>query len=349
MHVLVTGATGHIGNVLTRQLVAHGDQVRVIIPPGEDTTPIVGLEVEMVTGDIRSLDSIIGFFPGMETVYHLAGAIAIVPGQQEMLHQVNVQGTRNVVTACLDAGVHRLVYTSSVHALKEPPQGTVIDESAPFDPDSVLGDYAKSKAQATLEVITGVDHSLDAVIVCPTGVIGPCDYRISEMGQLIWDFTRGKLKASIGGAYDFVDVRDVAAGIILAGKKGRCGESYILSGQQITIPQLLALLEEVTGVKGPSFRIPTWLARAAGALAHGYYRLTRTKPLFTTYSVDVLASNSMISSAKARRELGYTARPIRESVADVVAWFQLRDREPTGSDKPDCQTPTRRDRLTSVG
>jgi len=159
------------------------------------------------------------------------------------------------------------------------------------------------------------------VIVCPTGVIGPYDFRISEMGQLILDFMRKKLKAYMDGAYDFADVRDVAHGMHLAGKNGRKGETYILSGEQVSIKNLMNMLQEITGVNAPSYKVPSWLARTAGAVAPIYYRLIKSKPLFTTYSVDVLASNSLVTSQKARMELGYHSRPAQESIADAVHWF----------------------------
>jgi len=324
--VVVTGATGHIGNVLVRELLSRGENVRTPIPPYEDTKPLEGLRVEMVEGDVVNIDSLMQAFKGSDVVYHLAGVISILPGKKELLHQVNVVGTRNVAEACLKTDVRRLVYTSSIHAVREPPHGTVIDETCPYDPENVLGDYAKCKAQATLEVLKGVERGLDAVIVCPTGVIGPYDYKPSEMGQLLIDSVSKKLKAYIDGAYDFVDVRDVAIGLILACEKGHSGESYILSGEQITVRDLLLMVEEITGVKAPSFKIPVWLARTVGTLATIYYCLTRTKPLFTTYSVDVLASNSLISSEKARRELGFSPRPLREAVADAIQWFRQNGR-----------------------
>ena len=320
--ILVTGATGHIGNVLVRELLCKNEIVRVLVLPSEDASPLDGLDVDIVEGDVRQVGSLIQAFSGCEVVYHLAGIISILPGKKELLHQINVVGTRNVVDACLEAGVRRLIYTSSIHAVKEPPHGTIVDETWPYDPDAVLGDYAKSKAQATLEVLGGVKRGLEAIIACPTGVIGPYDYRISEMGQLIIDLVKGKLKAYLDGAYDFVDVRDVAKGLVLVYEKGRQGESYILSGEQVTIRGLLLMLEEATGIEAPTFRIPRWLARTVGKLATPYYILTKTNPLFTAYSVDVLTSNSQISSVKARRELGYSTRPIKESIADAVAWFR---------------------------
>jgi dihydroflavonol-4-reductase len=320
--VLVTGATGHIGNVLVRQLLSRGEEVRALIHRDETITTLDGLKVEMVKGDVCNPDSFLRAFMGIDIVYHLAGRISILPGQDRLLHQVNVVGTQNIIKACIKTGVKRLVYTSSIHAIEEPPPGTIIDETCPCNPDKVPKGYGRSKAQATLAVLRGVEQGLNAVIVCPTGVTGPYDYKISEIGQLIIDFANRNLKAYIDGAYDFIDVRDVATGIILAGKKGSSGECYILSGEQITVYGLMLMLQELTGVKAPSLRVPVWLARIVAKVTPLYYYLTITKPRFTTHSIDVLRSNSLISSEKARRELGFSTRPIRESIADAILWFK---------------------------
>ena len=320
--IVVTGATGHIGNVLVRELLARGEKVRAIIPPFEDITPLEGLEVEKVEGDVRDVEALIQAFSGAEVVYHLAGIISILPGKTKLLYQVNVMGTRNVVEACLKSRVPRLIYTSSIHALAEPPEGTVIDETMPFAPDRAIGEYGKSKAQATLEVVEGVTKGLDAVVVCPTGVIGPYDFAPSEMGQLFIDFAKGKLNTYVDGAYDFVDVRDVVTGLILACEKGQTGESYILSGERITVTQLMSILEEVTGVKAPRSKTPIWLAKAMVIFTSLYYNLTNTKPRFTSDSLRILRSNSFISSQKASQQLGYPHRPIREAIVDTVQWFK---------------------------
>jgi len=148
------------------------------------------------------------------------------------------------------------------------------------------------------------------------------DYRISEMGNLFQRFLKKKMRIGVSGAYDFVDVRDVAEGHILAGLKGRSGEGYILSGEQISIPNLFSLLENITGIKAPGFMVPSWLARTAGILATPYYLLSKTKPLFTAYSIDVLNSNSIVSSEKARRELGFSPRSIRDSLIGTLNWFK---------------------------
>jgi dihydroflavonol-4-reductase len=328
--VIVTGATGHIGNVLVRELLDRGMSVRVLVLPGDDTRPLAGLNIEIVTGDITDPASLKTAFAGTDIVFHLAGIVTIMPGMAAVLEKVNVGGIRNVIAACRTCKVRRLVYTSSIHAVAEPPHGTVIDESQPFSPDQVLGDYARSKARATLLLLDEVKKGgLDAVICCPTGVIGPWDYGISNIGQLIMDFASGHLKSYVSGAYDFVDVRDVAQGLILAAEKGQSGRHYIFSGAQVQVPELIKELERNIGYPAPTYRIPAVIARAAGVLASVYYRLLRRKPVFTAYSIDVLRSNSMVSSVRARHELGFTSRPWQDSIRDHVEWFRAEGMLPT--------------------
>ena len=321
--IVVTGATGHIGNVLIRELVTRRQIVRALVMPNDDYRALTDLEVEIVRGDVTDVKSLESAFSGADIVFHLAGIVTIMPSLKKVLERVNVGGVRNVAEACRSTGVRRLVYTSSVHAIAEPPHGTVIDESQPFDPDQVLGDYARSKARATLLLLDEVDKGgLDAVIGCPTGVIGPGDYGISNIGQLILDFASGYLKSYVRGAYDFVDVRDVAGGLILAAEKGQAGRHYILSGAQVQVSELMKELERHTGRPAPTYVIPPLIARTAGVLASVYYRLLRRRPVFTAYSIDVLRSNSRVSSKRAREELGFTPRPWQDSIRDHVEWLR---------------------------
>ena len=321
--IVVTGATGHIGNVLIRELVTRGQIVRALVLPNDDCRPLTGLEIEVVRGDVTDLKSLESAFAGADIVFHLAGIVTIMPSMKKVLERVNVGGVYNVATACRRCGVRRLVYTSSVHAIAEPPHGTIIDESQPFDPDRVLGDYARSKARATLLLLDEVrEGGLDVAICCPTGVIGPWDYGISNIGQLILDFASGHLKSYVKGAYDFVDVRDVARGLILAAEKGQPGRHYIFSGAQVQVPELMKELQRNIGYPAPTCEIPSMIARAAGVLASVYYRLIRRRPVFTAYSIDVLRSNSQVSSARARQELGFTTRPWQDSICDQINWFR---------------------------
>jgi len=319
---MVTGSAGFIGNVLVRELLARGRKVRALIRSASDNSSLEGLRVEKAVGDIHDIDSLIKAFRGIDTVYHLAGKISIMPGDRALIRRINLGGTKNVIDACLKCGVRRLVYTSSIHALKEPPMGTVIDEDMPFDPHSSRGEYDRSKALASLEVGKAAKDGLDSIIVCPTGVMGPYDFRISSITQTFIDFARGGMSLTLDGAYDFVDVRDVAAGHIQAAEKGRTGENYLLSGQRTTMDEMMSILEEVSGAPKPRFKVPAWLVKTAGLFTPIYYRLANKAPRFTTYSISTLQSNSFISHKKASRELGYSPRPIEESIKDTFKWLR---------------------------
>ena len=319
--ILVTGATGHIGNVLIRKLVEKGEKVRALVWRGEDTSPIQGLDVEPVEGDVLDPESLRAALKGVEKVFHLAGIISIMPGTNSLVRRVNVEGTRNMLAAARQAGVRRLVYTSSIHAIRRVPHGVLIDEQLPFDPENPYGAYDRSKAEASLEVQQAAADGLNAVIVCPTGVIGPYDFRDSEMGSVIRDAALGHTSPYVDGAYDFVDVRDVADGLILAEAKGRAGESYILSGQRISVRYLLETVREVTGRAFTRVKIPFHLAEFAARFTPTYYIWSKAKPRFTPYSLEVLQSNSQISHTKATRELGYRPRTLYESITDTARWF----------------------------
>ena len=318
--IIVTGATGHIGNVLVRQLVEKGQEVRAMVLPGESTRSLEGQDVEIVETNVLNPDSLNKSFKGMHTVYHLAGVISILPGEDPIVREVNIQGTRNVLTAAKKAGVKKLVYTSSIHAVKRVSKG-VIDESAGYDPDTPYGEYDRSKASATLEVQKAAKEGLEAIIACPTGVIGPFDFRGSMMGSFIRSAAIRKPTFYVDGAYDFVDVRDVADGLMRAAKYGKKGESYILSGHQISVRFLLETIREVTGKNFFQMKIPLFLARFAAFFTPMYYKAVQATPKFTPYSLEVLQSNSTISHQKASLELGYQPRSLYESITDTAKWF----------------------------
>lgn len=319
--ILVTGGTGHIGNVLVKKLLEKGEQVKVIVPPTEDHISLSGLDVEIVYADILDLNSLVENFTGATVVYHLAGIVSIMPGQAKLMQKVNVGGTRNVVEACLKTGVERLIYTSSVHAFDELSHGTVITENTEINPIKVIGDYAKSKALATYEVWRGIEQGLDAIIVHPSGVIGPYEYKTSNTGRLFSRFINGKLLCYVNGGYDFVDVRDVAEGLILACEKGRSGENYILSREWVSLDDIFDLLREITDSKSRTFKVPLGAAKLLIPFAGMYANLNKTLPLLTSYSLYTLRSNSLFSHDKASRELGYNPRPLKETLTDTVKWL----------------------------
>jgi len=321
--ILVTGAAGHIGNVLVRELVSRGEKVRALILPGEDTTSIYGLDIEVVVGNVLDPVSLDRAMRGIDIVYHLAGVVSILPDKDDLMWKVNVEGTRNVLEAAKRAGIKRLVHTASIHALSRNWIG-IINEKVPFDPDNEAGGYDRTKAAASLLVLDAVADGLDAVIVCPTGVIGPHDYRGSEMGDLILDWLRKRFNFLVRGAYDFVDVRDVAQGMILACERGRRGEVYILSGWHIKVLELKLLVQEELGNRITSITLPMWMAKFGAKLMPMFYKFTKHRPRFTDYSLDTLQSNSQVSREKAHKELGYTPRSLKSTIRDTVNWLLIR-------------------------
>lgn len=326
--ILVTGATGHIGNVLVNQLAVLYPQetIRLFLQPHEKLIMFDGLTLEIFFGDIRHAHDVRRAVNGARLVFHLAGLIDTAPRLPQLLQQVNIGGTRLIVEACLEFHVERLVYVSSVHALPDLPDNQLICEIKDFPVPDLLGPYAQSKSAATAAVYDGIQRGLDAVIVYPSGVIGPYDYQKSQMGILFrYLSTQGRLKVvmSFNGAYNFVDVRDVVSGMIAAAWKGRSGEGYILSGYRVTVRDVIRLEREALGQKQPLiFFAPGWLVRTGAWIATFFCRLLRIKPIFTPYSISVLASNCNVSHAKATAELGYQPRPLMDTFRDSLLWMQ---------------------------
>ncbi len=327
--VLVTGAAGHLGNVLVRELLDHGYEVRAMVLPNEDVAALVGLDIEIKLGNVLDPASLERVLKGIDFVFHMAGIVSIVPGEEDLVWSVNVEGTRNILKAIKNSNVKRLVYTSSIHALSRQYKGT-IDEEVPFDADNPAGTYDKTKATASLAVMQSIKEGLDAVIVCPTGVVGPYDFRGSSMGELVNDLTRHHVHMLVEGAYDFVDVRDVAAGHRLALEKGKSGQVYILSGHQIKLFELKEMVQKVVGYTTPTINVPLKIASFGAIFATFYYKIAKKSPKFTRYALETVQSNSVISNDKARRELGYSTRDVFKTIADTVKWWQARKGKNSG-------------------
>ncbi len=320
---LVTGGAGHLGNVLVRALLDKGEKVRVLVLPGEDVSSLEGLDYEKVEGNILDYTQLYTAMEGVELVYHLAALVAITSDQYDLMYKVNVEGTRNVIAAYREMGVRRLVYTSSIHALGRPEEGTTIDETIPFDQTNPSGAYDRTKAIASALVLDAAKNGLDAVIVMPTGVIGPNDFRRSEMGEMLLSWMQKKPSISTVGGYDFVDVRDVAEGHILAARYGRSGETYLLSGTRVSVKDYRRLVQEAAGVHSAEIMIPGWFVKFIAPVAEFFYKISHTRPRITKYAIETLLSNSNITSRKAETELGYHRRQLHETVADTVEWWRV--------------------------
>lgn len=322
MKCMVTGATGHIGCALVKELCQNGYEVTAFVLPGDSVESLQNEPVRIVYGNICNPFDTLRHFAGQDLVFHLAGLISIDSSNQRRMEQVNVGGTENVIRACKKRGVKRLIYVSSVHAIEEPAKNVEISETKQFDPEKVHGEYAKTKAMATQKVLEAAKGGLDAVVCHPSGVIGPYEYQLSNIGQMMVDTINGGLRAYIDGAYNFVDVRDVARGVRLAAENGKTGECYILSGEVITVKEMLDAVTAAAEKKPIKTKLPYWLAVSTAPLSELYYKMLKRKPLYTKYSIYTLRTNCRFNCSKAVKELGYRFRPAKESLADAVEWLR---------------------------
>jgi dihydroflavonol-4-reductase len=322
-NAVVTGATGHLGNTLVRHLRRLGVPTKALLRVSSEATPLEGVDAEILRGDVREPQSLRAAFRGADVVFHLAGLVSITAGREAQLTQTNVEGTRNVVEACIEAKVRRLVYMSSVHALTEPKRGGTLDENAGFDPALAYGAYGKSKAAASRFVQDAARAGkLDAVLVLPVGVLGPYDYLCSEAGQLVQMTGRARAPLIVAGGYDWVDVRDVAQGTIDAALKGRTGEAYLLSREYLPNVELCATVARAAGVRAPWAALPLWLARLLSYGGLAWERVTGRRSLLTPYSVHTIAKDFTTSWEKAKTELGFAPRPLQQTLADAWEWLK---------------------------
>ena len=324
---IVTGAAGHLGSHVVKELLEQDKEVRALVLPNESCPDFIDANRHLLkeyAGNVCIPETIEPLFDsnGVKefVVIHCAGIVTIDSKKNKKVYDVNVGGTANIIAACERHSVKRLIYISSVHAIPLLPHGQIMSEISCFSPDTVIGYYGKTKAIATQLVLDAVKRGLDAVVIHPTGIIGPHSLPTGNMAQAIQLYLSNRLPAAIRGGFDFVDVRDVAGGIIAAADKGRSGECYILSNIYVEIEELFKSLSEVSGQKKLKFYLPVWAAKAAALFAEMYYQCARKTPVFTLYSLHTLSENSLYSHDKASRELGYNTRPLKETLTDIVSW-----------------------------
>jgi dihydroflavonol-4-reductase len=320
MTTVVTGASGHIGANLIRALLARGRKVRAL--HHVNRRAIENLDVEIVPGDVCDPSSLRKAFKDADVVYHLAARISLSMNDYPVLEPINVTGTRNVVQACLDCGVRRLVHFSSIHAFIQETIGKPIDESCPLVEPRNCPPYDRSKAAGEKEVRSGIERGLDAVIISPTAVIGPYDYEPSFLGEALLNLACGKMPALVAGGFDWVDVRDVVESAISAEAKAPTGAKYLLSGHFASVCDLAVMVEEIIGTPAPKLVLPRWLAFVGAPFMAGFAQLTGKRPLYTSASVRALRTGQDVSHDRAARELGYQPRPLRQTIVDTFEWFR---------------------------
>ena len=320
---IITGANGHLGGTIVRMLNGRPVQVRGLVF-GDKKKQDTG-SIHYYSGDVREPETLRPLFEGcedMETiVIHTAGIIDISNHVSPELYDVNVNGTKNILALCREYPVKRLVYVSSVHAIPEQKRGNVTGEIRDFSPDAVVGGYAKTKAEATREVRRAAQEGLDAVVVHPSGILGPYDRSGNHLVQMVAEYLHGTLPACVKGGYDFVDVRDVAEGCLLAAEQGRKGECYILSDRYCEIREVLEIAGAVSGKKKLPV-LPLWMAKMAAPFIQLHARRKKRRPLYTAYSLHVLGTGERFSHKKATEELGYHPRDLKVTIRDMVAEMQ---------------------------
>ena len=318
---LVTGASGFVGSAVARALVARGLKVKVLMRPTASRANIDGLDVEPVTGDMRDAESMARAMDGARYLFHVAADYRLWARDPNEIERNNLEGARATMRAALKAGVERVVYTSSVAALK-PGNGIAVDETSRHTPYSVIGAYKRSKLVAEREVERMIaEEKLPAVIVAPSTPIGPRDIKPTPTGRVIVEAATGKMPAFVDTGLNLVHVDDVARGHLLALDRGKVGQNYILGGEDVTLEAMLADIAALSNRRAPKVKLPRGplfpLAWAAEAVA----RVTGKEPFLTADALRMSRYRMFFSSAKAQAELGYTARPYRAGIEDALTWF----------------------------
>jgi dihydroflavonol-4-reductase len=319
--VLVTGASGFVGAAVARAAVARGFKVKVLMRAAASRANVAGLDVQDVTGDMRDEGSMIRALDGVRYLFHVAADYRLWAPDPNEIANNNLQGARAVMGAARTAGVERIVYTSSVAALK-PVHGQAVDETSRHTPQSVIGAYKLSKLLAEREVERRIaEEGLPAVIVSPSTPIGPRDIKPTPTGRIIVEMANGKMPAFLDTGLNLVHVEDVAEGHFLALERGQIGQNYILGGEDVPLETMLGDIGRMVGRKPPRMKLPRAplfpLAYAAEAMA----RFTGKEPFLTADALRMSRYRMYFSSEKAKRELGFQARPYVKGLEDALAWF----------------------------
>ena len=318
--IAITGASGLVGGNLVRALLAQGSPVRALVH--RERRALESLNVETASADLTDPASLRRAFEGAEVVYHLASAISINMGGWEQIEETNVTGTRNVVEACLDSGVRRMVYFSSIHAYQQEPLDQTLTEDRQLLTSRDVPPYVRSKAAAELVARQAAERGLETVIVIPTAIIGPNDFGPSLLGQALQLLAAGRIPALVQGGYDWVDVRDVVDGAIEAERSAPSGSRYILSGHWRSLRELAEVACQTSGKPAPWLTVPIWLAEWFQPVMATLAQINHAQPLYTQTMLEAMRSNRQISSARAARDLGYAPRPFEDTIGATLAWFE---------------------------
>ena len=322
--VLVTGASGFVGSAVVKAALGRGYQVRAMVRATSPRENLRGLDIEVVEGDMRDAAAMDRALDGIEVLFHVAADYRLWAPDPRDIMRANADGTRVTMEAALRRKVERIVYTSSVATLRVKGAQTPVDENAPNDEQQTIGVYKRSKvaAERIVEKLVA-EQGLPAVIVNPSTPIGPRDIRPTPTGRIIVEAAQGKIPAFVDTGLNLVHVDDCAQGHLLALDRGRIGERYILGGDDVLLRDMLATIARLCGRKPPTVALPRWPLYPLALVAQGIAKFTGKEPFVTVDGLKMSRYRMFFSSAKARAELGYTARPYAEGLRDAVEWFRI--------------------------
>jgi len=321
--ILVTGATGFVGSAVVRRVLASGQEVRILARPGSDRRNLSGLDVDVAEGDLLQPETLRNALRGCAGLYHVAADYRLWTREPKQMLQANVEGTRSLLRSAADAGVSRIVYTSSVATLGVVKGGSG-DEQTPVCYEDMIGIYKQSKYLAEVAARELIDNDgVPAVIVNPSTPVGPRDIKPTPTGRMIVEAAAGRMPAFVDTGLNIVHVDDVADGHLLAFDRGVVGERYVLGGENMELSVILGEIARITNGKAPSLKIPHNLLLPLGYVAEAWTRMTGgSEPFVTVDGINMSKKKMFFSSAKAKRELGYTSRPSISALEDAIAWFR---------------------------
>ena len=319
---LVTGASGFVGSAVARALAERGLAVRALVRSSSPQQHLAGLDLEFVTGDLRDAESVRRAMAGARFVFHVAADYRLWARDPNEIVDNNMRSTRIAMEEARRAGVERIVYTSSVATLRTGPHGESFDESVNMDEAHAIGAYKRSKLLAEKLVVAMTAQGLPAVIVNPSTPVGPRDVKPTPTGRLIVEAAAGRVPAFVDTGLNMVHVDDVAEGHLAALARGRTGERYILGGQNAALADILATVARESGRKPPRMKLPRGAIYPLAYVAEALARRTGREPFVTVDGLKMSKNMMFFTSAKAERELGYTARPYAEGIRDAIAWFR---------------------------
>jgi dihydroflavonol-4-reductase len=321
MTTLVTGAAGFLGSHVTRQLVAQGDDVRVLLRASSSNRAISDLPLEYVTGDLRDANSLERAMKGAKRVFHVAADYRLWAKRSRDIYDSNVGGTKNLLAAARKAGVEQLIYTSTVATIAvdrpEPP-----NESTDAKLQEMVGHYKRSKWMAEQEVLRAAKEGLPVIVAMPTTPVGPWDWKPTPTGKILLDFLNGKMPGYVETGLNFVAVEECAAGHLLVAQKGQIGERYLLGAENLTLKQLLDTLAKITGLPAPSMKIPHGVALGVAYVESAFSRLIGKEPQIPVEGVKIAQHMMFVDCSRAKKELGFAPGPVAAALERAVKWYR---------------------------